>query len=94
MVTLFTYRMFKTLRRYGLCWIILVLCSKAGLSSIPADTTQIFYEDRTLNGFLDRAIVYQQKADSLYELSIKWRKNVMKTDDPAERSALRKRIAE
>ena len=94
MVTLFTRKMFKTLRRYGLFWIILVLCSKAGLSRAPADTTQIFYEDRTLNGFLDRAIIYQQKADSLYELSIEWRKKVMKTDDPAERSALQKRIAE
>ena len=94
MVTLFIGRMFVTFKRYGLLLIVLFLCSQEGSSTNPADTTEVFYEDKTLNGFLDRAIVYQQKADSLYELSIEWRKNVMKTDDPAERSALQKRIAE
>jgi hypothetical protein len=38
--------------------------------------------------------MYQQKADSLNELSIQWRKSIMKMYDPAERSALRKKIAE
>jgi hypothetical protein len=94
MVTLFNGRMFKTLGRYTLICIILILYSRAGLSKSLADTVQVFYEDRTLNGFLDRAIIYQQKADSLNELSIEWRKKVMKSDDPAERSALQKRIAE
>ena len=90
---LFTCRMFKTIRRYGLLWIILFLCSQDGLSTSPADTTQVFYEDKTLNGFLDRAIIYQQKADSLNELSIEWRKEIMKMDDPAQRTALQRRIA-
>jgi hypothetical protein len=83
-----------THKRYSLLWIILLLCSQDGLYAIPADTTQVFYEDKTLNGFLDRAITYQQRADSLYELSIEWRKEVMKMDDPAERIALQRRIAE
>ena len=82
-----------TIRRYGLLCIILFLCSQDGLSTSPADTTQVFYEDKTLNGFLDRAIIYQQKADSLNELSIEWRKEIMKMDDPAERTALQRRIA-
>lgn len=82
-----------TIRRYGLLWIILFLCSQDGLSTSPADTTQVFYEDKTLNGFLDRAIIYQQKADSLNELSIEWRKEIMKMDDPAQRTALQRRIA-
>ncbi len=85
--------MFKTLGKYGWFCIILILCSQDAISGIAADTTQIFYEDRTLNGFLDRAITYQQRADSLQELSIEWRKEIMKMDDPAGRAALQKRIA-
>ena len=83
-----------THKRYSLLWIILLLYSQDGLYAIPADTTHVFYEDKTLNGFLDRAITYQQRADSLYELSNEWRKEVMKMDDPAERIALQRRIAE
>jgi hypothetical protein len=82
-----------THKRYSLLWIILLLCSQDGLSANTADTTQVFYEDKTLNGFLDKAIIYQQKADLLNNLSIEWRKEVMKMDDPAERTALQRRIA-
>jgi hypothetical protein len=94
MVTLFSGSMFKTLRRYGLLRIGLVLFTQAGLCANPADSAQVFYKDKTFNGFLDRAVTYQQRADSLYELSIEWRKEVMKMDDPALRTALQKRIAE
>jgi len=38
--------------------------------------------------------MYQQKADSLHELSIEWRKEIMIMDDPAERKALQRRTAE
>ncbi len=70
------------------------LYSQAGLLANSPDTTQVLYEDRTFNGFLDRAIIYQQKADSLYSLSIEWRKEVLKTDDPARRTALQRMIVE
>lgn len=93
MITLFRCRMFKILYRYCWLWIFMVLCAQAGLSANPADTSQVFYEDKTLNGFLDRAIMYQQKADSINELSIKWRKEILRMDDPAERTALQIRIA-
>jgi hypothetical protein len=93
MIMIFLYRMFKTLGKYGWLCIILALCSQAVISAVPADTTQIFYQDRTLNGFLDRAITYQQRADSLHDLYIEWRKEIMKMDDPVGRAALQKRIA-
>jgi hypothetical protein len=86
--------MFKILWRSGLLWIILFFYSQTGLFASLPDTTQIFYEDKTFNGFLDKAIKYQQRADSLHELSTEWRKEIMKMDDPAERTALQKRIVE
>ena len=86
--------MIKTLRKYSILWIILVFASQAGLSVNPVDTLQVFYKDTTLNAFLDRAITYQQRADSFYELSIKWRKEIMRMDDPVERTALQRRIAD
>jgi hypothetical protein len=82
----------KIFKRYSFPWIILFLYSQAGLMANSPDTTQVLYKDKTFNGFLDRAIMYQQKADSLYALSIEWRKEVMKTDVPSERTALQKRI--
>jgi hypothetical protein len=82
------------IRKYGFLWISLFLCSQAGLFANLPDTTQVFYEDMTFNGFLDKAIIYQQRADSLRELSIEWRKKVLKMDDPAMRTALQKRIVE
>ena len=82
----------KIFKRYSFPWIILFLCSQAGLMANSPDTTQVLYKDKTFNGFLDRAIMYQQKADSLYSLSIEWRKEVMKADVPSERTALQKRI--
>ena len=85
--------MFKSLRKYSIFWIILVFGSLTGLSADPADTLQVFYQDSTLNAFLAQAITYQQQADSFYELSINWRKEIMKMDDPAERTALQRRIA-
>jgi hypothetical protein len=85
--------MFKSLRKYSIFWIILVFGSLTDLSADPADTLQVFYQDSTLNAFLDQAITYQQQADSFYELSINWRKEIMKMDDPPERTALQRRIA-
>ena len=86
--------MFKSLRKYSIIWIILVFGSLTGLSADPADTLQVFYQDSTLNAFLAQAITYQQQADSFYELSINWRKEIMKMDDPAELTALQRRIAD
>jgi hypothetical protein len=94
MVMLFTFSMFKKHRKYVLIWIILFVCLQDSLSANPADTAQVFYKDKTFNSFLDRAIMYQQKADSLNELSVLWRKEIMKMYDPAKRAALQRKIAE
>jgi hypothetical protein len=59
-----------------------------------SDTTALLPENRAFNGFLDQAIRYQQKADSLYSRSLAWRKEVNRMDDPAERAALQQRIVE
>ncbi len=79
---------------YGFLWMILFFYYQAGLFAISPDTTQLFYQDMTFNGFLDKAILYQQRADSLRELSVAWRKETMKMDDPARRTALQKRIVQ
>lgn len=68
-------------------------CIQAAISANPADTSLVFYKNQTLNGFLDRAISFQQKADSLKKLSVEWRKDILRMDDPAERTALQRRIA-
>jgi hypothetical protein len=84
--------MLQIFKKYGFLWTMVLLFSQAGLMANTPDTTQVLYQDKTFNGFLDRAIIYQQKADSLYALTIEWRKEVMKTDVPSERTALQKRI--
>ncbi len=77
---------------YSFLWLILFICPDPLLYAASPDSTLVFYKDMTFNSFLDRAISYQQKADSLYELSIEWRKEAMKMDDPALRDALQKKI--
>lgn len=94
MLTLFTRIMFKIPGRSGYPWTILLLFAQAVLWADPTDTTQVFYEDQTFNRFLDKAITYQQRADSLYELTVAWRKEVKEIYDPARRTALQKRILE
>lgn len=89
---IFYGRMFNRPVRTGVLVMFLILCLQDGLSVIPVDTVKVFYKDKAFNGFLNKAIRYQQKADSLNELSIEWRKEIMRMDDPAERTALQRRI--
>ena len=84
---------FKTAVRTSILKMFLILCLQVGLSANPVDTVRVFYKDEAFNGFLNKAIRYQQKADSLNELSIEWRREILKMDDPAEREALQRRIA-
>lgn len=84
---------FSTPVRTVISVIILILCLQDGLAANPVDTVRVFYKDEAFNDFLSKAIRYQQKADSLNELSIEWRKEILKMDDPAERDDLQRRIA-
>jgi hypothetical protein len=94
MGSFFTCHIDHHLKRSILLWFILTLCPLAGLRANQQDTIPVFYEDRTFNGFLDKAIWYQHKADSFYALSFEWRKELHWMYDPAMRSALQKRIME
>lgn len=50
-------------------------------------------EDPEYNRQLDFAIAFQQKADSLYHLSVDLRKQAGRSDDPVERARFRTKIA-
>ncbi len=51
-----------------------------------------FLQSVEYNQQLDRAIEYQQKADSLYHLSVAWRLKANRMDDPLERGRLQGQI--
>lgn len=86
--------MIHSLLTYSLNLCILSGLAKAGLCKAQPDTTGLFYENKTFNGFLDKAILYQQKADSFYTLGVEWRKELRKGYVQAGRANLQKRIAE
>lgn len=48
--------------------------------------------DEEYNQMLDKGIAWQQKADSLYHLSIQWRKQAARMDDLFERVKLQQKI--
>lgn len=56
------------------------------------DSTMIRLNDLAFNRVLDRAIDYQQRADSLHGLSVEWRKEAAGMDDPALRGKLQRNI--
>jgi hypothetical protein len=58
------------------------------------DSTLIYLMGTTFNHMLDQAINYQRKADSLQRLSVEWRKNAARMDDPVSRGRLQKRIVQ
>lgn len=63
------------------------------MEAVPVyDSTLIHLQDPELNQILDRAIAYQAKADSMFRLSVQWRKEAAGMDDPQERGRLQKRI--
>lgn len=86
--------MIHSLLKYSLILCILTSPPHTGLCTGQQDTTGVFYENKTFNGFLDKAILYQQKADSLYTLSVEWRKELRNVYVPAGRMNLQKRITE
>ncbi|MFC2116117.1 SPOR domain-containing protein [Bacteroidota bacterium] len=55
------------------------------------DSTMILLNDSAFNRMLDRAIDHQKKADSLQRLSVEWRKEAAKMDDPILRGGLQKK---
>lgn len=57
-----------------------------------ADSTLLFLNSPDFNSKLDRAIHYQGLADSLHRLSIEWRKEAAKMDDPVLRGRLQHKI--
>ena len=90
----FFLSMSTMLWKFSFAWFILLILSQAGTCMAVPDTTALFYENKTFNGFLDQAIGYQRKADSLFSLSLARKKELIWTDDPAERRVLQKRILE
>ncbi len=58
------------------------------------DTILIFLNELTYNRMLDQAIRYQHRADSLHRLSIEWRKEAARMDDPLLRGRLQRTIVE
>jgi hypothetical protein len=61
-------------------------------TGVVVDSTLNRLSDPTFNQTLDQAIMYQHRADSLRHLSIEWRKEAGRMDDPVERGRLQKRI--
>jgi len=85
--------MFKfMLRQFAMMCLVLSACLQPGLYAFPPDSAGVFFRDRTFNRFLDKAIMYQQKADSLHMRTIAWRKEAQKMYDCAQRSALQQKI--
>jgi hypothetical protein len=64
---------------------------KTGNPLLP-DSLWIYLKSQAFNRTLDRAIAYQKKADSLNRVSIQWRKEAARMDDPITRGRLQKRI--
>jgi hypothetical protein len=86
-------KMTHTWLKYSLICCLLSGTPQAVLCTDQQDTTGVFYENKTFNGFLDKAILYQHKADSLYTLAVEWRKEIRWEDVPAEQRNLQKMIA-
>ena len=63
-----------------------------GIIDTHAQRNHNLTEDQYYNRQLDRAIECQQKADSLYQISVEWRKVASRMDDPLERGRLQGRI--
>ena len=59
---------------------------------LQAQSSRDLAEDQEYNLQLDRAIDWQQKADSLYHISVQWRKQAAGMDDPLERGRLQGKI--
>jgi len=59
-----------------------------------ADSTLIYLMGTTFNRMLDQAIDYQRKADSLQRLSVEWRKQAARMDDPVSRGRIQKQIVQ
>ena len=85
----------KIFKRYGFFWIILILYSQAWLvwqirriprrSCMKIEPSMVFLTGRS---FISRRRI------RCIALSIEWRKEVLKTDDPARRTALQRMIVE
>jgi len=57
-----------------------------------SDSTMIYLESAEFNRILDKAILYQNRADSLYRISIEMRKEAARMDDPVSRGQYQKKI--
>ncbi len=63
-----------------------------GVHDAHAQLVQNLAEDQDYNLNLDRALEWQQKADSSFHVSVEWRKQADKMDDPLERGRLQQKI--
>ncbi len=59
---------------------------------VLSDSALVHLQSPAFSRVLDRAIIYQKKADSLKRVSIAWRKEVEWIYDPVQRGRLQKRI--
>jgi hypothetical protein len=64
----------------------------AAVSDPLADSLVRIITGEPYNRVLDHAILLQKKSDSLLRLSIEWRKEAARMDDPIQRGRLQKRI--
>jgi len=58
------------------------------------DSTLVYLQGTIFNRMLDQAIDYQRKADSLQRLSVEWRNQAARMDNPVNRGRLQKRIVQ
>lgn len=91
-LNIFINSMFKSTFYKTGCFILMCFTSVLIAKAYPDDSTMVLLNDLTFNRMLDRAIDYQHKADSLRRLSIEWRKEAAKMDDPTLRGRLQRRI--
>ena len=78
----------KTRYTYFLLLVIVI----GGSIDTHAQQQHNLAEDKEYNRQLDMAIEWQEMADSMYHISVAWRKQADKMDDPLERGILQQRI--
>jgi hypothetical protein len=100
-LNIFINSMFKSAFNGTLCQVLLFVLMSGPADSAPLpdtiavrDSVLEYLDAPAFNRMLDRAIVYQKRADSLERLAVEWRKEASGMDDPVSRGRLQGRIVQ